>query len=165
MRELTYTSNLDDTIAAISTPLGQAGLGIVRISGKQSFSIADKFFHGKIKPSAAQNHTVHYGKITDPRSNETVDEVLLPRKSSRSAPPSRDASGGTATAPPARTAASKPQASVISTGLPHAPASSATSDIASCRDGMTTRSAARYAATLSRPPIHPTNLTRSLTPA
>lgn len=77
MRELTYTSNLDDTIAAISTPLGQAGLGIVRISGKQSFSIADKFFHGKIKPSAAQNHTVHYGKITDPRSNETVDEVLL----------------------------------------------------------------------------------------
>jgi len=77
MREPTYTSNLEDTIAAISTPLGQAGLGIVRISGKQAFAIADMLFHGKVKPSAVQSHTVHYGKITDPRSKETVDEVLL----------------------------------------------------------------------------------------
>src|SRR3990172_8239962 len=77
MRELTYTSNLDDTIAAISNPLGQAGLGIVRISGKQTFLIADKLFQGKIKPSAAQSHTVHYGKIRDPRSKEQVDEVLV----------------------------------------------------------------------------------------
>src|SRR4030067_2006116 len=77
MKELTYTSHLGDTIAAISTPLGQAGLGIVRISGKEAFSIADKFFQGKIKPSAAQSHTVHYGKIRDPRSKETVDKVLL----------------------------------------------------------------------------------------
>src|SRR3989337_3755683 len=77
MKELTYTSNLDDTIAAIATPLGQAGLGIVRVSGKEAFFIADKFFQGKVQPSSAATHTVHYGKIVDPRSRETVDQVLL----------------------------------------------------------------------------------------
>lgn len=77
MKELTYTSNLDDTIAAISTPLGQAGLGIVRISGQEAFSIGNQIFHGKIKPSEARSHTVHYGKIIDPRSREALDEVLL----------------------------------------------------------------------------------------
>ena len=77
MKELTYTSSLDDTITAISTPLGQAGLGIVRISGKEAFLIADKFFQGKVQPSSAATHTVHYGRIIDPRSQEMVDEVLL----------------------------------------------------------------------------------------
>lgn len=77
MRELNYTSNLEDTITAISTPLGQAGLGIVRLSGKEAFTTADKFFSGKVKPPLATSHTVHYGKIIDPRSKEVVDEVLL----------------------------------------------------------------------------------------
>jgi tRNA modification GTPase len=77
MKELSYTSHLEDTIAAIATPLGQAGLGIVRISGKQAFPIADKVFVGKVKAAEARSHTVHYGKIVDPRSTETVDEVLL----------------------------------------------------------------------------------------
>jgi tRNA modification GTPase len=77
MKELTYTSNLDDTIAAIATPLGQAGLGIVRISGPNSFKIADKIFQGILRPSEAKSHTVHYGKIIDPRSDEILDEVLI----------------------------------------------------------------------------------------
>src|SRR3990172_13135930 len=77
MKELSYTTNSDDTIAAISTPLGAAGLGIVRLSGRQAFEIADKIFQGKIKPSRVPSHTVHYGKITDPRSGEFLDEVLL----------------------------------------------------------------------------------------
>jgi tRNA modification GTPase len=69
----------DDTIAAIATPLGEGGLAVVRISGPQTFAIADKIFQplGKqsLKPSAAPTHTIHYGKIV--RNDRTVDEVLL----------------------------------------------------------------------------------------
>ena len=71
--------NFDDTIAAIATPLGEGGLAVVRISGAQSFAVADKIFqpNGKssLKPSAAPTHTIHYGTIV--RQGETVDEVLL----------------------------------------------------------------------------------------
>lgn len=74
---MTQTSNFSDTISAISTPLGEAGLGIVRLSGKSAFQIADKIFQGKTKPTQAESHTVHYGKAVDPISNEILDEVLL----------------------------------------------------------------------------------------
>jgi tRNA modification GTPase len=70
---------LDDTIAAIATPLGEGGLAVVRLSGPQTFAIADKCFRpvGKnsLKPSAATTHTIHYGKIV--RGEKVVDEVLL----------------------------------------------------------------------------------------
>ena len=70
---------LDDTIAAIATPLGQGGLAVIRLSGPHALAVADKSFVpvGKhsLKPSAAPTHTVHYGKIT--RQGRTVDEVLL----------------------------------------------------------------------------------------
>ena len=69
----------DDTIAAIATPLGEGGLAVVRISGSQVLTIADKIFHPvgtpPLKPSAVATHTIHYGKIV--RQGETVDEVLL----------------------------------------------------------------------------------------
>jgi len=69
----------DDTIAAIATPLGEGGLAVVRISGPQTFAVADKIFQplGKqsLKPSAAPTHTIHYGRIV--RKGQTVDEVLL----------------------------------------------------------------------------------------
>jgi tRNA modification GTPase len=70
---------LDDTIAAIATPLGEGGLAVVRISGPGALSITDKIFlptgKNSLKPSAAPTHTIHYGKIV--RQGETVDEVLL----------------------------------------------------------------------------------------
>ncbi len=66
---------LQDTIAAISTPIGEGGLGIVRISGPRAFSIADKIFSRKV--SRLPSHTVHYGHIIDPRSKERIDEVML----------------------------------------------------------------------------------------
>jgi tRNA modification GTPase len=70
---------LDDTIAAIATPLGEAGLAIVRISGPQSLVVADKIFlpagKNSLKPSAAPTHTIHFGKIV--RNGKQVDEVLL----------------------------------------------------------------------------------------
>lgn len=70
---------LDDTIAAIATPLGEGGLAVIRLSGPDAVAVADKVFvpAGKhsVKPSAAQTHTIHYGRIE--RSGRTVDEVLL----------------------------------------------------------------------------------------
>ena len=39
--------NLDDTIAAISTPIGQGGIGIIRLSGKEALAVADKIFTAK----------------------------------------------------------------------------------------------------------------------
>ena len=70
---------LDDTIAAIATPLGEGGLAIVRLSGPQTLAVADKSFlpvgKNSLKPSAATTHTIHYGKIV--RHGRSVDEVLL----------------------------------------------------------------------------------------
>jgi tRNA modification GTPase len=70
---------LDDTIAAIATPIGQGGLAVIRLSGPQALSIADRSFSpaGKdaLKPSAAASHTILFGHIA--RKGVTVDEVLL----------------------------------------------------------------------------------------
>jgi len=68
---------LDDTITAISTPLGEGGIGIVRVSGKDAIKIADKIFRGKLPPSQMSSHTVHYGEIINPQTAEVIDEVLL----------------------------------------------------------------------------------------
>lgn len=70
---------LDDDIAAISTPIGSGGIGIVRISGSGSVGIADKIFvsaDGR-KLSGKKSHTITYGHIVDPRTGETLDEVLV----------------------------------------------------------------------------------------
>jgi tRNA modification GTPase len=70
---------LDDTIAAISTPLGEGGLAVIRLSGPQALTVADRCFQpaGKrsLKPSAAASHTIHYGRIM--RQGQLVDEVLV----------------------------------------------------------------------------------------
>ena len=67
-----------DTIAAISTGLSHAGIGIVRLSGDNSFSIIEKVFvkgiH-KFNVSKVDSHTVHYGHIVD--NNEVIDEVMV----------------------------------------------------------------------------------------
>ncbi len=70
---------LDDTIAAIATPLGEGGLAVVRVSGPQTLAVADRSFEpvGKNsrKPSEASSHTIHYGHVV--RDGRQVDEVLL----------------------------------------------------------------------------------------
>lgn len=69
---------LDDTIAAIATPLGEGGLSVIRISGKDALVVADKAFvplgKSSRRPSAAPSHTIHYGKIV--HEGRQVDEVL-----------------------------------------------------------------------------------------
>lgn len=70
---------LDDTIAAISTPLGEGGIGIVRLSGPRSLAIARAIFRRR-RPNAGErlrSHRLYYGVISDPRSGAVVDEVLL----------------------------------------------------------------------------------------
>ena len=67
----------NDTIAAVSTPYGSGGIGIVRLSGEEAFNIASKVFKGKKPFNKLRTHTLNYGKIFDPCSGEIIDEVLL----------------------------------------------------------------------------------------
>jgi tRNA modification GTPase len=68
----------DDTIAAISTPLGEGGIGIVRLSGKNALPIAEKLFHSPKNKSLrnAKSHSVIYGFIKDPAAEIVIDEIL-----------------------------------------------------------------------------------------
>lgn len=65
-----------DTIAAISTPLGEGGIGIVRISGAAADDIARKIF-SQIPSGGLQSHRFYYGELRDPETEEIVDEILL----------------------------------------------------------------------------------------
>lgn len=70
--------NLTDTIAAIATPIGEGGIGIVRISGENAMAVAGKIFlpkDGK-KICSYQAYTTHYGWIVSGPAN-IIDEVLL----------------------------------------------------------------------------------------
>jgi tRNA modification GTPase len=66
-----------ETIAAISTPLGEGGIGIVRMSGPRSIKIAEGIFSPAhpISLSQVESHTIHYGFIVD--KGRRIDEVLV----------------------------------------------------------------------------------------
>ena len=69
----------DDTIAAIATPLGEGGLAVVRLSGADALTLADRVFRPSGRspqaPSQAASHTLHHGWVTG--RGRVVDEVLL----------------------------------------------------------------------------------------
>jgi tRNA modification GTPase len=69
----------EETIAAISTPIGHGGIGIVRLSGSDALKTADKIFISAKKKMLSQikTHRILYGHIVDPKTEETVDEVLV----------------------------------------------------------------------------------------
>ena len=67
----------DDTIAAIATPLGTGGIGIIRISGPRSLEIATLLFHPHKAASPLKSHYLYYGVLVDPEDGHAVDEVLL----------------------------------------------------------------------------------------
>lgn len=71
----------EDTIAAISTPHGNGGIGIIRISGEKAFEIASRIFIGKRKFNEIKTHTINYGKIVNLKNEEILDEVLLSKMS------------------------------------------------------------------------------------
>ena len=67
-----------ETIAAIATGMTNAGIGIVRISGEESFPIIDQIYrsrNGRTKLSESPSHTVHYGYICD--GEKVIDEVIV----------------------------------------------------------------------------------------
>ncbi|NYV66326.1 tRNA uridine-5-carboxymethylaminomethyl(34) synthesis GTPase MnmE [Bacillus sp. Gen3] len=68
-----------DTISAISTPMGEGAIAIVRLSGDQAIEITDKLFVGVSgkKLENVSSHTIHYGKIIDPTTDEVVEEVMV----------------------------------------------------------------------------------------
>ncbi|AND04837.1 TPA: tRNA uridine-5-carboxymethylaminomethyl(34) synthesis GTPase MnmE [Streptococcus pyogenes] len=65
-----------DTITAISTPLGEGAIGIVRLSGTDALAIAQSVFKGKNLEQVA-SHTINYGHIIDPNTGTIVDEVMV----------------------------------------------------------------------------------------
>ena len=80
------------TIAAISTPLGEGGIGIVRLSGPEAVAIADRLFHSPrgVRAPAAESFMTYYGQVRVPEgipepwaasgglsAGEVVDEALL----------------------------------------------------------------------------------------
>lgn len=68
-----------DTIAAISTPMGEGAIAIVRLSGDQAFAIADTLFKaaGNKRLKDAASHTIHYGHLIDPKSGQVAEEVMV----------------------------------------------------------------------------------------
>lgn len=68
--------NIDDTIAAIATPIGEGGLAVIRISGSEAFAVGNRIFRSaKENPWSAPSHTIHYGHAVD--GTTVLDEVLL----------------------------------------------------------------------------------------
>jgi tRNA modification GTPase len=65
---------LDDTIAAIATAPGAAGLAVVRLSGGDALAVADRVFRGRSSLAAAASHTLHHGWVMDGESR--VDEII-----------------------------------------------------------------------------------------
>jgi len=65
---------MNDTIAAISTPLGVGAIGIIRVSGDDSIKIVNKIFDG-VDLEKVPTHTIHYGHIIEKTS--IIDEVLV----------------------------------------------------------------------------------------
>lgn len=67
-----------DTIAAIATPLGESGIGVIRISGSKAYDVGDAIFQSKSSLPLAQrrDRSIQYGLIVDD-DGKAVDEVIL----------------------------------------------------------------------------------------
>ncbi|REI24163.1 tRNA uridine-5-carboxymethylaminomethyl(34) synthesis GTPase MnmE [Staphylococcus felis] len=66
-----------DTITSISTPMGEGAIGIVRLSGREAIEVADKLYKGKHALKDVDTHTIHYGHIIDPATQDVVEEVMV----------------------------------------------------------------------------------------
>lgn len=66
-----------DTIAAISTPLGEGGIAVIRVSGPEAIKRVSFIFSSNQQLTEVSSHTVHYGHIEDPQTNERIEEALI----------------------------------------------------------------------------------------
>ncbi len=69
--------SLDDTITAISTPIGEGGIGIVKMTGPEVLPILQRIFVSNKEDGQLISHHLHHGHIVDPESRDVVDEVLV----------------------------------------------------------------------------------------
>lgn len=69
--------SMQDTIAAISTPPGEGGIGIVRVSGAEALSIAEKVFRPAMDRGSLESHRAKVGKFINPLTEEKIDEVVF----------------------------------------------------------------------------------------
>src|SRR5262245_42076643 len=68
----------EDTIAAVATPAGEGGIGIVRVSGPEAERMAAALFvRAEGKNGRLKSHMLHYGTIQEPKSEKILDQVLL----------------------------------------------------------------------------------------
>jgi tRNA modification GTPase len=67
----------DDTIAAVSTPPGRGGIGVIRLSGPLSLEISSAFFRSRDERATVEPNRARFGRILDPSTGEAVDEVVL----------------------------------------------------------------------------------------
>jgi tRNA modification GTPase len=67
---------LEPTIAAIATPPGASGLGVIRMSGSRSLALLQRLFRPRHHRSEPSSHKMHYGWVLHPETGETIDEVL-----------------------------------------------------------------------------------------
>ena len=67
-----------DTIAAVATPPGEGGIGIIRVSGPQAFPIAERIFRrARASQHPLASHRLYFGTIRDPETGEVLDRALL----------------------------------------------------------------------------------------
>ncbi|MDM5300054.1 tRNA uridine-5-carboxymethylaminomethyl(34) synthesis GTPase MnmE [Bacillus pumilus] len=68
-----------DTIAAISTPMGEGAIAIIRLSGPEAVQIADRMYKGpkEKKLVSVDSHTIHYGHIVDCSTDQVIEEVMV----------------------------------------------------------------------------------------
>ncbi|MBI3804022.1 MAG: tRNA uridine-5-carboxymethylaminomethyl(34) synthesis GTPase MnmE [Nitrospirae bacterium] len=67
----------DDTICAISTAVGLAGIGVVRVSGEKAFQVVQPLYRGKGLLSEFTSHTAHFGHVVNPATQTLIDEALF----------------------------------------------------------------------------------------
>jgi tRNA modification GTPase len=67
----------DDTIAAISTPPGRGGIGVVRLSGTKSLEIANAIFRSQSGKPTEEPNRAQFGRLIDPDTKESIDEVVV----------------------------------------------------------------------------------------
>ncbi|MCM0647022.1 tRNA uridine-5-carboxymethylaminomethyl(34) synthesis GTPase MnmE [Clostridium swellfunianum] len=68
-----------DTIAAVATSLGESGIAIIRVSGKDSLELVSSIFRGKDNRGLEdiKSYTMRYGHVIDRESSEVIDEVIV----------------------------------------------------------------------------------------
>jgi len=74
---MVYDPLNNDTIAAVSTPFGKAGIGIIRISGPRAEEIANRLFKPAKSVQALESHRIYLGQLIDRSCGQMIDEVLL----------------------------------------------------------------------------------------